>query len=47
ERQDYPQEAVAFVLAQNRSSEFFVSEEEVKLPMDGRFEAFELSDEEA
>ncbi|XP_023642423.1 coiled-coil domain-containing protein SCD2 isoform X2 [Capsella rubella] len=48
------QEAVAFVMAQNRrssSSKFFVSDE-VKLPMDGQFEAFvwfsqsELSDEE-
>ncbi|CAN8260401.1 unnamed protein product [Cochlearia groenlandica] len=42
------QEAVAFVLAQNRrssSSKFFVSDE-VKLPMDGQFEAFELSEEE-
>ncbi|VVA96516.1 unnamed protein product [Arabis nemorensis] len=43
------QEAVAFVMAQNRrslSSKFFVSDE-VKMPMDGQFEAFELSDEEA
>ncbi|KAG7619811.1 hypothetical protein ISN44_As04g008180 [Arabidopsis suecica] len=42
------QEAVAFVMAQNRrntSSKFFVSDE-VKMPMDGQFEAFELSDEE-
>ncbi|ESQ49574.1 hypothetical protein EUTSA_v10020103mg [Eutrema salsugineum] len=42
------QEAVAYVMAQNRrnsSSKFFVSDE-VKLPMDGQFEAFELSDEE-
>ncbi|KAL1211672.1 Coiled-coil domain-containing protein SCD2 [Cardamine amara subsp. amara] len=42
------QEAVAFVMAQNRrssSSKFFASDE-VKLPMDGQFEAFELSDEE-
>ncbi|CAH2055069.1 unnamed protein product [Thlaspi arvense] len=42
------QEAVASVMAQNRrssSSKFFVSDE-VKLPMDGQFEAFELSEEE-
>ncbi|KAG7615318.1 hypothetical protein ISN45_At04g008640 [Arabidopsis thaliana x Arabidopsis arenosa] len=42
------QEAIAFVMAQNRrntSSKFFVSDE-VKMPMDGQFEAFELSDEE-
>ncbi|KAF2545274.1 hypothetical protein F2Q70_00023992 [Brassica cretica] len=42
------QEAVAYVMAQNRrnsSSKIFVSDE-VKLPMDGQFEAFELSDDE-
>ncbi|KAJ4892904.1 Uncharacterized protein Rs2_19698 [Raphanus sativus] len=42
------QEAVAYVMAQNRrntSSKTFVSDE-VKLPMDGQFEAFELSDDE-
>ncbi|CAH8306120.1 unnamed protein product [Eruca vesicaria subsp. sativa] len=42
------QEAVAYVMAHNRrnsSSKTFVSDE-VKLPMDGQFEAFELSDDE-